>query len=121
EGREWAVQPWEAVSAEGMKRRDAALAAEFSGKSEKVFPGDPVNESEVFCGSSTELSQLVDGSIDLVITDPPFGGLLHYSELADFFYVWLRLALKDKYPDYFSAEYTPKSLEAVANKAREPE
>jgi len=57
----------------------------------------------------------------LVITDPPFGGLLHYSELADFFYVWLRLALKDKYPDYFRAEYTPKSLEAVANRAREPE
>ena len=60
-------------------------------------------------------------SFDLVITDPPFGGLLHYSELADFFYVWLRLVLKDKYPDYFSAEYTPKSLEAVANRAREPE
>ena len=59
--------------------------------------------------------------MDLVITDPPFGGLLHYSELSDFFYVWLRLVLKDKYPDYFRAEYTPKSLEAVANRAREPE
>ena len=33
------------------------------------------------------------------------------------FYVWLRLALKDKYPDYFRAEYTPLSLEAVANQA----
>lgn len=29
--------------------------------------------------------------------------------------------MKDKYPEYFSAEYTPKSLEAVANRAREPE
>jgi hypothetical protein len=29
--------------------------------------------------------------------------------------------LKDKYPEYFSAEYTPKSLEVVSNKAREPE
>lgn len=121
EGRDWAVQPWEAVSAEGMKRRDALLADEISGKSEKVFPGDPVNESEVFCGSSTELSQFSDASLDLVITDPPFGGLLHYSELADFFYVWLRLALKGNYPKIFSGEYTPKSLEAVANKAREPE
>jgi hypothetical protein len=46
---------------------------------------------------------------------------LHYSELSDFFYVWLRLVLRDKYPDCFSAEYTPKSLEAVANRAREPE
>lgn len=41
--------------------------------------------------------------------------------MADFFYVWLRLALKGKYPQIFGAEYTPKSLEAVANRAREPE
>lgn len=121
ESRNWAVKPWEAVSAESLRRSDAALAGGINGKSEKVFPGDPVNGADVFCGSSTELTTLADASLDLVITDPPFGGLLHYSELADFFYVWLRLALKDKYPDIYRAEYTPKSLEAVANRAREPE
>ena len=119
--REWAINPWESVSVEGLKRRSPEIATQVTGKSVKVHPGDPVTGAEVFCGSSTELSQLPDASFDLVITDPPFGGLLHYSELADFFYVWLRLVLKDKYPDYFSAEYTPKSLEAVANRAREPE
>ncbi len=121
EGRDWAANPWEAVSAEGLKRSAPTVANEISGKSEKVLPGDPVNGADVLCGSSTELVQLADASLDLVITDPPFGGLLHYSELSDFFYVWLRLALKDKYPDYFTSEYTPKSLEAVANRAREPE
>lgn len=121
EGRDWAIRPWEAVSIEALKRRDPVLADQLSGKSEKVFPNDPVLDVAVYQGSSTDLAQLETGSLDLVITDPPFGGLLHYSELADFFYVWLRLALKDKYPDYFSAEYTPKSLEAVANRAREPE
>lgn len=121
DGLNWAIQPWEAVSAEGLKRKDAALAGSISGKSEKVLPGDSVLGAEILCGSSTELEQMADASLDLVITDPPFGGLLHYSELSDFFYVWLRLVLKDKYPDYFRAEYTPKSLEAVANRAREPE
>lgn len=121
EGRDWASQPWEAVSAEGLKRQDSELASKISGKSFKVYPSDPVREAEPFCGSSTDLSQVSDGSLDLVITDPPFGGLLHYSELSDFFYVWLRLVLKDKYPEYYGAEYTPKSLEAVANRAREPE
>ena len=77
--------------------------------------------AEVLCSSSTDLHQYDESSFDLVVTDPPFGGLLHYSELSDFFYVWLRLMLKSKYPDYFASEYTPKSLEAVANKAREPE
>src|SRR6218665_1301148 len=121
EGREWAAQPWEAVSIESLKRRDPALAEQLAGKSEKVMPGDPVRGAAVLQGSSTDLAQIGSASLDLVITDPPFGGLLHYSELSDFFYVWLRLALKEKYPDYFGAEYTPKSLEAVANRAREPE
>lgn len=121
EGREWAIQPWEAVSIEALTRRDPVLAERLSGKSEKVYPNDPIGEVGVFQGSSTDLTHVPADSLDLVITDPPFGGLLHYSELSDFFYVWLRLALKDKYPDYFSAEYTPKSLEAVANRAREPE
>jgi putative DNA methylase len=121
QGREWAIQPWEAVSLETLKRTAPALVEQLSGKSEKVLPGDSVGEVSVHQGSSTDLAHIATASLDLVITDPPFGGLLHYSELSDFFYVWLRLALKDKYPDYFGAEYTPKSLEAVANRAREPE
>lgn len=121
EGREWAQQPWDSVSIDSLARRDTSLASQLAGKSEKVFPGDPVRGVAVSQGSSTSLAHLASSSVDLVITDPPFGGLLHYSELSDFFYVWLRLALKDKYPDYFAAEYTPKSLEAVANRAREPE
>jgi adenine-specific DNA methylase len=121
EGRDWAIQPWEAVSAEGLKRKDAVLAEGISGKSEKVFPGDAVSGAEVFCGSSTELTQLADSSLDLVITDPPFGELMQYAELADFFYVWLRLLLKDKYPSIYETEHTPKSMEAVANPYREPD
>lgn len=93
-----------------------------SGKSSKAMPNDPVLPGTlVTCGSSTELKQYADQSYDLVITDPPFGGLLHYAELADFFYVWLRLLLKDKYPEVYAGEYTPKTLEAVSNKARHPD
>ncbi|HFE9867939.1 DUF1156 domain-containing protein [Acinetobacter baumannii] len=120
-GGEWAKTPWEVVSAEYLGRHAPSIAGEISGKSEKVYPGDPLLGAQTYCGSSTELTQIENNSLDLVITDPPFGGLLHYSELADFFYVWLRLALKGKYPQIFGAEYTPKSLEAVANRAREPE
>ncbi len=120
-GADWAGQPWEPVSVETLGRSNPALAGDISGKSEKVFPGDAVNGAEIRQCSSTELSNYKDQSVDLVITDPPFGGLLHYSELADFFHVWLRLPLKSKYPEIFGPEYTPKSMEAVSNKAREPE
>jgi putative DNA methylase len=39
------------------------------------------------CGDSAQI-KLRDGSVDLVVTDPPFFDNVHYSELADFFYVW---------------------------------
>lgn len=119
DGAAWKKNPWDLVPATQLEIQ----GIEISGKTEKVFPNDPPLQKNVIlnCGTSSDLKQIETSSIDLIITDPPFGGLVHYSELSDFFYVWLRLLLKDKYPDLFSAEYTPKSLEAVTNRAREPE
>ena len=42
------------------------------------------------CGDSAD-TRLPSGSIDLVVTDPPFFDNVHYSELADFFYAWQQL------------------------------
>ena len=41
------------------------------------------------CGDSS-LTDLADDSVDAVVTDPPFFDNVHYSQLADFFYVWQR-------------------------------
>jgi len=129
-GFDWKADPWELVHCSRLVSEQTHLGGHVTGMSEKAACHDPLtyNESlaclssseQLTCGTSTELETIPDGSYDAVITDPPFGGLLHYSELADFFYVWLRLALKDKYPEYFAAEYTPKTMEAVANRARHP-
>lgn len=122
-GLEWAGAPWEVVANARLRQQAPALRDRLAGKSEKVFPADPVRgrRATLACRSATDLAGIPDGTYDLVVTDPPFGGLLHYSELADFFYVWLRLALRDRYPELFAAEQTPKSLEAVANRARQPD
>ena len=122
EGLAWASDPWEALPISQFGEGQQHLADDISSKSVKVLVGDPITNGQYLDSrSSSELKQLENSSYDLVITDPPFGGLLHYSELADFFYVWMRLVLKDKYPDYYTAEYTPKALEAVANRARQPD
>jgi adenine-specific DNA methylase len=42
---------------------------------------------------------------------------VNYAELADFWYVWLRLLLKQRYP-HFAPEYTPKVEEIVENRTR---
>ncbi|MDQ8755730.1 DNA methyltransferase [Sphingosinicella sp. LHD-64] len=44
------------------------------------------------CGNSAD-TDLLTGSVDAVITDPPFFDNVHYSELADFFHVWQRHTL----------------------------
>ncbi|MBI3725895.1 hypothetical protein HY251_18355 [bacterium] len=46
----------------------------------------------LLAGDSSRLP-LPDGSIDAVVTDPPYFDNVNYSELADFFYAWLRLGL----------------------------
>jgi adenine-specific DNA methylase len=66
------------------------------------------------CQSSEDLSFIPDKSVDAVITDPPYFDNLQYSELADFFYVWLRFALKDAY-NWFEPELSGRRSEIVKN------
>jgi adenine-specific DNA methylase len=70
--------------------------------------------SKILCGNSQNIAM---DETDLVITDPPYAGNVNYSELADFFYVWLRLVLSKNYP-YFAPEVTPKAEEIIENPTR---
>lgn len=121
EGLEWAKAPWDVVSTAQIARNHADLAKQFTGKSEKVFPGDPLQPVTVKLASSTSLDHLSSNTVDMVITDPPFGDNIQYAELSDFFYVWLRLGLSNIHPEIFKSELTLKSLEVVTNSAREPD
>lgn len=38
------------------------------------------------------------GTVDAVVTDPPYFDFVHYSELSDFFFAWLSPALRLRYP-----------------------
>ena len=79
---------------------------------------DPIqNPGDLFIKNSEHLSELEYKSIDYVITDPPYGGNVNYSELADFFYVWIRLILAKSYP-VFTPEITDKEDEVIENPTR---
>jgi putative DNA methylase len=89
------------------------------GKHEKVAGLDPLRNGSGFsllCGDSRQKLPTAPLA-DVVITDPPYADNVNYSELADFFYVWLRLPLKARHPQ-FLPEYTPKVEEIVENEAR---
>jgi putative DNA methylase len=58
-------------------------------------------------------------SINKVIsTDPPYYDNIGYADLSDFFYVWLRRALKPIYPTLFATMAVPKAEELVATPYR---
>ena len=48
-------------------------------------------------------------------TDPPYYDNVGYSDLSDFFYVWLRRSLRTIHPDLLGTMLVPKAEELVAN------
>lgn len=54
----------------------------------------------------------------LISTDPPYYDNIGYSDLSDFFYVWLRRSLRSVTPQLLSTMLVPKAEELVANPYR---
>jgi len=54
----------------------------------------------------------------VVSSDPPYYDNIGYADLSDFFYVWLRRALKPMFPELFATLTVPKAEELVATPHR---
>lgn len=65
----------------------------------------------VIKASATSLGAM-DEKYDVIITDPPYYQAISYSDLSDFFYVWLRGVIPS-YPAEFSEPLTSKDSEIV--------
>jgi len=76
---------------------------------------------EVSLGSATNLPSIADGGITAVVVDPPYDDNVQYSELADFFYVWLKRTEGRRRPEWFSSYLCERDQEAVVNVARHRE
>lgn len=51
----------------------------------------------------------------VVSTDPPYYDNVPYSNLSDFFYIWMRVCLREVFPTVFATRQTPKEDELVAS------
>lgn len=60
-----------------------------------------------------------DGTLDAVITDPPYYDNVSYANISDFFYVWLKRTIGPLYSEHFSSGLSPKKQEAIANPERD--
>lgn len=69
----------------------------------------PVPTPQVRQASAIALSE--EGQYDLVVTDPPYYDAIPYSDLMDFFYLWLRrtgVGLSPAFDQAFQAPLSPK-------------
>ncbi len=122
EGKEYNHSPYNYVrflSPNGKPSKKKSFSGKIDGKittdSSKTFPSAEHNLL-LLCKDSEDLKEL-PLSVDLIISDPPYADNVNYSELSDFFYVWLRLVLKSRY-QWFSAKETPKDAEAIISQNR---
>ncbi|REK81281.1 DUF1156 domain-containing protein [Rhodococcus erythropolis] len=58
------------------------------------------------------------GQPAIISTDPPYYDNIGYSDLSDYFYVWLRRTLRSVHPDILGTVLVPKAEELVANPFR---
>ncbi len=101
--------------ADACKGLSDLLKPAASSLSQKAFEFGPFTQ---FQGNAARLAALADGSVDVIVTDPPYYDNVMYAELADFFYVWLKRTAGHLYPEWFASPLTDKDAEAVANPAR---
>lgn len=89
-------------------------AVEWTANSlEGLFPNSEGIEVQL---DAREAGTALSGKV--VSTDPPYYDNIDYSDLSDFFYVWLRRSLKDTFPDLFGSLSTPKGDELIASQFR---
>lgn len=118
-GRAWADAPVErrftGTKAEKVPVRGERLAGRPASSFAQLVAGEA--DMLLLNQSSEALDQVPDGSVDVVITDPPFADSVMYSELSDYFYVWLRQALASEH-DNFASVVVNDAREAVHNPGR---
>ncbi|MFW9974664.1 MAG: DUF1156 domain-containing protein [Candidatus Thorarchaeota archaeon] len=114
EGKEYCRAPFERIIDENSMKR-----IEFQRKKTPRLVNNYnslINNADVMlrCASSEHL-EIPNEVVDVVVTDPPYYGNVMYSELSNFFYVWLRIALKDRY-QMFRDSLVPTEGEIIENR-----
>ncbi|MER6849213.1 DUF1156 domain-containing protein [Streptomyces flaveolus] len=92
----------------------------YEGTARLISGGERLDSSKrsgkvaIISGSAAQLP-LESQSVDFIVTDPPYSDNVMYAELSDYFYVWLKRALKSTWPQFTQLVATDKASEAVAN------
>jgi adenine-specific DNA methylase len=103
EGSEYIRQPYELRYGRRSDPEKISVTIKADGK-QRLNAAD--RQVTILNQSSEHLASLKDQSVDLLLSDPPYFNNLPYSELSDFYHVWLRKILGAAYIGCRSA-HTP--------------
>ncbi|HRP99953.1 MAG TPA: DUF1156 domain-containing protein [Terrimesophilobacter sp.] len=112
--RQAIAMAWDFAEANFFAKSSGTLAESMIQVANAVdrLPTGKAGEAQQADAASRVLDSLV------ISTDPPYYDNISYSELSDFFYVWLRRALRSIHPEVLGTVLVPKAEELVANPYR---
>jgi len=70
----------------------------------------------ITCQSADSL-KYPDNYFDAVFTDPPYYDNVPYADLSDYFYVWSKRMLGEKYSNLFTTPLSPRNKECIQNES----
>lgn len=94
--KRYCTEPFE-VAFRGKRKIAVPMRGEWIGERNPKNPGGAERQVDIRCASATEVA-LQPSSLDAVLTDPPYFGMVQYGELMQFCYVWLRKLMGGNFP-----------------------
>jgi adenine-specific DNA methylase len=94
--KRYCTEPFE-VAFRGKKKLTVPVRGEWIGERNPERPQAAERRIDIRCASATGVA-LPPSSLDAVLTDPPYFGMVQYGELMHFCYVWLRKLMGEDFP-----------------------
>jgi len=115
-GRQAVPMVWDFAEANALGESTGSYLSAIEQGMKVIRDGLPANVTGTALQADAQTQSISRNKI--VSTDPPYYDNIGYADLSDFFYVWLRRALRDIYPSLLATIAVPKAEELVATPAR---
>lgn len=106
---------WDFVEVNSLGEQTGGFAESLRWTAESLEGVGSATKGHV-CTANASTQSISAGKV--ISTDPPYYDNIGYADLSDFFYVWLRRALRPTYPSLFATMAVPKAEELVATPYR---
>ena len=113
-GRQALPMVWDYAESAPFNEQGANWQAGVEASWETIRKITMSEHAEVVRGSATGLA-VADARIHAIVTDPPYYDAIPYADLSDFFYVWLKRAIRHLHSDTLRTPLSPKQQELVSH------